>query len=71
MSFWLFINACNKYGFTFSLSTHGQTAIMLRPNNTFENLYINQDCYNRGFGKLFSKAIKEMKRYRGSEIANV
>ena len=65
MSFWLFVNACNKYSFTFSISTHGQISIMLRPNNTFENLYINQDCYNRGFSKLFLKAIKEMKRYRG------
>jgi hypothetical protein len=62
--FLIFIWACRKYKFSFTLSTHGQTAMMLNPNNAFEHIYINQSYYDNGFNTLFSKAIKEMKRYR-------
>ena len=63
MMFSIFVNACKKYRFSFSLSTHGQIAIMLKPNNAFGNIYINQG-YHDNFNKIFLKAIKEMKRYR-------
>lgn len=64
MIFSIFARACKKYGFSFSLSTHGQISIMLMPNNAFENIYINQDYFNRNFNKIFLRAIKEMRQYR-------
>lgn len=68
--FVIFIEACRKYGFSFSLTTHGQASIMLMPNNKFEHIYVNQNCYSYNFNKLFLKAIKEMKSYRKREAQN-
>lgn len=60
-----FINACYVYRFTFALSTYNGLTLILRPNNTFENIEIKETFYNNfTFYKVFSKAIKEMKKYR-------
>lgn len=68
--FTIFAWACRKYGFSFSMTTHGQINIMLRPNDAFENIYVNQSSYNYNLSKLFLKAIKEMKLYRKRESQN-
>lgn len=60
--FSIFIKACKKYEFTFALSTYNNLTMILRPNNTFENIDINICCHN--YNKLFLKAIKAMKEYR-------
>lgn len=62
--FFRFIRACKKYKFTFALSTYGGLTLVLRPNDTFENIKFDEGyCYN-GYHRLFKKAIKEMKEYR-------
>lgn len=63
--FFIFIKACKKYKFDFTLSTYGKTSMMIRPKNTIENIDISQGYYH-GYesNKLFLMAIKEMKRYR-------
>lgn len=66
--FSIFIKACNKYNFSFCLTTHGRISIMLIPNDAFVKLYINQEYYSCNFNKLFFKAIKEMKLYRKKRI---
>ncbi len=62
--FFIFVLVCKKYKFDFTLSTHGDITLLLKPNNTFENIGINQEYYNRSFGKLFFKAIRIMRKYR-------
>lgn len=60
-----FVNACYIYRFTFALSTYNGFTLILRPNDTFENIEIKEKFYNLfTFYKVFSKAIKEMKEYR-------
>ena len=66
--FAIFVWACKKYGFSFSLTTHGQISIMLTPTDAFESIYVNQSNYSYNFNKLFLKAIKEMKLYRKREL---
>lgn len=61
--FYIFIRACRKYKFTYAISTYGGLTIVLRPNNTFKNIEIEQKFY-RNYNKLFLQAIKEMKKYR-------
>lgn len=58
--FFIFIKACKKYKFSFVLNTYGETSIILKPNNTFENIYV----YENNFHKLFVTAIKKMRMYR-------
>jgi hypothetical protein len=63
--FFIFIKACKKYNFDFSLGTYGELTIVLKPKNTFENIEVKQKYYyNRDFNQLFIKAIRAMKRYR-------
>ena len=62
--FFIFIKACRKYGFTFSLSSNADLTLTLHPRNTFDNIEISQEYYRRNYIKLFLKAIKEMKTYR-------
>ena len=61
MLFWKFIRACRKYKFTFVLGTYGELEILLRPNNTFQNIKITEKYGN--YKQLFKKAIREMKNY--------
>lgn len=62
MLFFRFARACVKYKFTFALSTYNGLTLILRPHNTFDNINIKEIDFN--FYRLFSKAIKEMKKYR-------
>lgn len=62
--FYIFIRACRKYKFTYVMSTYMGLTIILRPNNTFDNIELKQNFYCRDYNKLFLQAIKEMKRYR-------
>lgn len=65
MIFFRFIKACDKYKFTFALSTYNGLTLILRPNNTFENIEIKERYHNfYSFQKMFLKAIKEMRKYR-------
>ena len=63
MLFWLFQNACRKYGFSFALSNYGiNLTLMLRPCNTFENLEINDNRY--AYRAVLKQGMKLMKDYR-------
>lgn len=65
--FFIFVKVCRKYGFNFSLNTTGGLTLTLKSKNTFENIEIKQEYYNKNYNKLFLKAIKEMKDYRGKK----
>lgn len=60
--FFKFVRACRKYRFTFALSTYGGLTLILRPNNTFENIEIKEECID--YMSMFPKAIRVMKKYR-------
>lgn len=62
MWFFLFLNACKKYGFRYELSDYCELTLLLMPINSFENIELkfNYYCYN----KIFKKAIKTMKEFR-------
>lgn len=62
--FYIFLRACKKYYFDFSLNTTSGLTLTLRPKNTFGNIEIKQEYYKKNYNKLFFKAIKEMKNYR-------
>jgi hypothetical protein len=62
--FYIFVRACEKYRFTFSLSAYNELILTLRPANTFESMVIKQGYYESNYFILFLRAIKEMKRYR-------
>lgn len=64
MMFLYFVKACKKYKFTYILSSYHGLILILRPNNTFDNIEIEQEFYDYSYFKLFSKAIKVMKAYR-------
>ena len=63
MWFWLFLRACRKYKFTYSLYSYHGLVLDLRPSNTFEDIHLKEDYCNKNYNKLFKKAITEMKRY--------
>lgn len=65
--FLIFIRACRKYGFDFSLNTTNGLTLDLRPKNSFNNIEIKQEYFRRNYNKLFFEAIKEMKDYRGKK----
>ena len=62
--FFIFIRACRKYGFTYSITAINGFRLDLHPHNTFEKIEVKQEYYRRNYFKLFLTAIKEMKRYR-------
>lgn len=62
MIFNMFVRACKKYKFTFSLSTYGGLTLILRPNNTFENIKIERKYLE--LNSVFLIAIQTMKEYR-------
>ena len=64
MIFFRFVLACRRYRFTYALSTYGGITLILRPNNTFENIKIEGDY---SYHRLFGKAIVEMKKYRSKK----
>lgn len=68
MWFLLFIKACRKYQFTYSLYSYCYLRLDLMPINTFEHIKVKEDCYcyNKNYNKLFRKAIKIMKEYRNN-----
>ena len=66
--FFIFIRACRKYRFTYVLSSHHEFSLMLRPNNTFENIEIKQEYYECNYFWLFFNAIRKMKAYRKGKV---
>lgn len=64
MMFYIFVRACEKYNFDFSVNSNSIQAMSLRPKNTFEGITVERDYFDWNFNKLFIKAIKIMKRYR-------
>lgn len=62
--FYIFVRACEKYEFDFSVNSSSIQAMSLRPKNTFESITVERDYFDWNFNKLFIKAIKIMKRYR-------
>lgn len=66
--FFIFIRACKKYKFVFSLSALNGLTMTLHPVDNFSSIIIKQEYYERNFNGLFSRAIKEMKMYRKNEV---
>lgn len=62
MIFFRFIRACKKHRFTFVLSTYGGLSLILRPNDTFENIKLEERYLD--YYKILLKGIKEIKKYR-------
>lgn len=62
MIFNRFKRACNKYGFTFVLSTYGSVSLVLRPNNTFTNFHLSNE--NNNLNQLLLAGIEKMRVYR-------
>ena len=62
---WLlrFYKACDKYDFSFVLSTHCGLRLTLRPIDTYEDIELKEERY-WDYNKLYKKAIKIMKEYR-------
>lgn len=62
MIFFRFVRACRKYKFTFILNTYGGLSLILRPNDTFENIKLEERYID--YYKILLNGIKEMKKYR-------
>ena len=66
--FLIFIKLCNKYRFTYTMTTYGcnnELTLILRPFNIFDNIEIKEKLYELDtYFKVFVRAIKEMKKYR-------
>lgn len=62
MIFSKFIRVCKRYKFSFVLSTYGELSLILRPNNTFENIKIEEEYFD--LRKILLMGIKAMKEYR-------
>lgn len=60
--FLIFILTCKKYQFKYTLNSYNILSLTLYPINTFDK--INIELQHINYFKLFSNAIKEMKRYR-------
>ena len=60
MIFWLFINACKKHKFCYSLNNNNGLSIMLYPYYRLDRIEIHDYSYII----LFIKAIKEMREYK-------
>lgn len=62
--FFIFVKACKKYKFSYTLNTSSGFTLTLHPNNTFVVIEIKQNYFECSYFKLFLKAIKKMKLYR-------
>ena len=62
--FFIFIKACNKYKFTYSINANHGLTICLYPNNAFGFLEVKQEYYACNYFILFLMAIKKMRNYR-------
>lgn len=66
--FYIFLKACKKYRFAYSLSAITGLTLTLYPDNAFGFIEVRQEHYERNYFKLFLAAIKKMRAYRkGSE----
>ena len=61
--FLIFVLTCKKYQFKYTLNSYNKLSLTLYPTNTFDKIDIEMQ-YNLDYFKLFSNAIKEMKKYR-------
>ena len=62
--FRIFVLACKRYKFTYTLYANNGLTLTLHPNNTFYSFSVKQEYYNRNYFKLFYEAIKKMRLYR-------
>lgn len=62
--FFIFVKACEKYGFTYTLNANHGLSLALHPNNGFGFIEVKQEYYNNNYFILFLKAIKRMKKYK-------
>lgn len=66
--FFVFIRACKKYGFTYSLNTNSGFMLILHPIDNTRFIKIEQGYYEKNYFKLFSSAIKKMRAYRKGSV---
>lgn len=64
MSFRRFVKACRKYKFSYALSTYCYPTLVLRPDNTFENIELKYSYTD--YRLMFKEAVQKMKEYRAS-----
>ena len=62
--FYIFLRACKKYRFAYSLHAVNDFIITLHPKDALGFVEVKQEYYDRSYFKLFLKAIKKMKTYR-------
>lgn len=62
--FYIFLGACKKYRFDYSLHAVNDFIITLHPKDALGFVEVKQEYYDRSYFKLFLKAIKKMKEYR-------
>lgn len=62
--FYIFLRACKKYRFAYSLHAVNEFIITLHPKDALGFIEVRQEYYERNYFKLFVRAIKKMKTYR-------
>jgi hypothetical protein len=62
--FYIFLRACKKYRFDYTLHALNGFIVTLRPKDNFGFVEVKQEYYDKSYFKLFVKAIKKMKEYR-------
>ena len=62
--FVIFLAACRKYKFTYSINANHGLTLHLYPDNMFGFFEVKQEYYARNYFMLFLEAIKKMKDYR-------
>ena len=62
--FYIFLKACKKYKFDYTLHALNDFVVTLHPKDNFGFVEVKQKYYVKSYFKLFVKAIKKMKEYR-------
>lgn len=60
----IFLKACKKYSFAYSISSVNGLVLTLYPNDSIGFIEVKQAYYERNYFKLFLNGIKKMKAYR-------
>lgn len=62
--FYIFLRACKKYKFDYTLHALNDFIVSLHPIDNLGFVEVKQEYYDKSYFKLFVKAIKKMKEYR-------
>ena len=62
--FFIFLRACKRYKFVYTLHAINEFSITMHPKEALGFVEVKLEYYDRSYFKLFVKAIKKMKEYR-------